>query len=197
MPKSFNASNATPSQLSSLTFIKNELIGPDIFASSTTVSPTKTEISYNTSLAFRSIGYKSEAMEGMEDLGIDFDVRRGIIPNDLHGRVTSLLEDGTGIPGLYCSGWVKRGPAGVIANTMEDAFDTAESIAQDWENNQPFMSGTDGWDTLQEEAGVKSLRRVSWDEWKKIDKMEKERGKAKGKEREKLTSVPGMLAALD
>lgn len=133
----------------------------------------------------------------MKDLGIDFNERRGIIPNDLHGRITSLSENGMGIPGLYCSGWVKRGPAGVIANTMEDAFDTAESIANDWENEQPFMPGTNGWDALQEDAATKSLRRVSWDDWKTIDAAEKERGKAKGKVREKFTSIPDMLRVLD
>lgn len=196
-PKSFNASDATSSNLSSLTFIKNEIQGPDIFESSAVVSPTTSEISYPTSLAFRSIGYKSEAVDGMKDLGIDFDERRGIIPNDLHGRITSLSEDGTGIPGLYCSGWVKRGPAGVIANTMEDAFDTAESIAKDWENDELFMSGTQGWEALQNYAATKSLRPVSWDKWKKIDVVEKERGKTNGKEREKFTSIPDMLSVLD
>ena len=133
----------------------------------------------------------------MKDLGIDFDERRGVIPNDLHGRVTSLSEDGTGIPGLYCSGWVKRGPAGVIANTMEDAFDTADSIAQDWENEEPFMSGTGGWNGLREDATVKRLRSVSWNDWKKIDEVEKEKGKFRGKEREKFTSIPKMLEVLD
>ena len=196
-PKSFNAHNATSNYLSSLTFIKNELEGPDIFDSSATVCPTASEISHPTSLAFRSIGYKSVAIDGMEDLGIDFDERRGIIPNDSHGRVTSLSEDGTGIPGLYCSGWVKRGPTGVIANTMEDAFDTAESIAQDWEYDDPFMSGSGGWDALQRHAAVKCLRPVNWDDWKKIDAAEKKMGKAKGKEREKFTSIPKMLVVLD
>ena len=183
--------------LSSLTFIKNKLEGPDIFDSSATVCPTTSEISYPTSLAFRSIGYKSVAIDGMEDLGIEFDEHRGIIPNDSHGRVTSLSEDGTGTRGLYCSGWVKRGPAGVIANTMEDAFDTAESIAQDWEDEDPFMSGSGGWDALQQHAAVKCLRPVGWDDWKKIDAAEKESGEAKGKEREKFTSIPKMLSVLD
>ncbi|KAF6239422.1 hypothetical protein HO173_002684 [Letharia columbiana] len=196
-PRSFNASSATPSNLSSLTFLKNKVNGPDVFDSWATVSPTTSEELYPTSLAFRSIGYKSEAINGMKDLGIDFDECRGIIPNDLHGRITSLSEDGTGIPGLYCSGWVKRGPAGVIANTMEDAFDTAESIAKDWENKEPFMSGTNGWDALQEDAAARHLKPVSWENWKKIDVAEKGRGKAKGREREKFTSIPDMLEMLD
>ena len=196
-PRSFNASNTTPSHISSLTFTKNELNSSDPFDSYATVTPTAREISHPASVAFRSIGYKSEAIDGMKDLGIDFDERRGIIPNDSHGRVTSLSEDGTGIPGLYCSGWVKKGPVGVIANTMEDAFDTAESIAQDWEDQQPFMSGTDGWEALREDAGVKSLRPISWDDWKRIDVIEKDRGKAKGKPREKFTSIPTLLGVLD
>ena len=196
-PKSFNASDAVSNSLSYLTFIKNKLEGPDIFDSSATVCPTTSEISYPTSLAFRSIGYKSVAIDGMEDLGIKFDERRGIIPNDSHGRITSLSEDGTGIPGLYCSGWVKRGPAGVIANTMEDAFDTAESIAQDWEYEDPFISDSGGWDALQQHAAVQCLRPVGWDDWKKIDAAEKKRGKANGKEREKFTSIPKMLSVLD
>ena len=133
----------------------------------------------------------------MKDVGIDFDERQGIIPNDSHGRITSLSVDKTCIPGLYCSGWVKRGPAGVIANTMEDAFDTAESITKDWENEELFMSGTDGWDALQKDAAAKNLRPINWENWKKIDEAEKERGKAKGKEREKFTSIPEMLGVLN
>ena len=35
------------------------------------------------------------------------------------------------LPGLYCSGWVKRGPTGVIATTMNDSFDTARTLLQD------------------------------------------------------------------
>lgn len=154
-------------------------------------------MSLPTNLAFRSIGYKSEPMDGMKDLGIDFDERRGIIPNDSHGRITSLSPDGTGIPGMYCSGWVKRGPAGVIANTMEDAFDTAEAIAQDWETKQPFMDGGQGWDAVSGEASRRGLRTVGWADWKKIDAAEKERGRTRGKEREKFASVRDMLAVLD
>lgn len=33
--------------------------------------------------------------------------------------------------GLYCSGWVKRGPTGVIATTMNDSFETARILLKD------------------------------------------------------------------
>lgn len=196
-PKSFNASNAKPANLSSVTFWRNEMKGPNVFDSSASVSQTATETSYLTSLAFRSIGYKSESIVGMKDLGIDFDEKRGIIPNDSHGRIISLSQSGTRIPGLYCSGWVKQGPAGVIANTMEDAFDTAEAIAKDWESKRPFMKGGQGWQTLKAEAEERGLRSISWEDWEKIDTAERERGKRKGKEREKFPTVQDMINTLD
>ena len=34
--------------------------------------------------------------------------------------------------GLYCSGWVKTGPVGVILTTMSNAFETAEAIVEDY-----------------------------------------------------------------
>ena len=182
--------------MDTVNFSKNSLTG-NPYESSAKAEPTGETATLHAELAFRSIGYKSEPIDGMKDLGIDFNERQGIIPNDGNGRVTSLSSDRTGIPGLYCSGWVKRGPAGVIANTMEDAFATAEAIAIDWKNKQPFMAGGQGWDTLKSEANRRGLRSVSWSDWKRIDAAEIERGKAKGKPREKFASVHDMLSVLD
>lgn len=173
------------------------LQGSNIYKPSAKVLPAAGKSSLASSLAFRSIGYKSEAIEGMKDIGIDFDSVRGIIPNDSHGRVISLSAEKPIIPGMYCSGWVKRGPAGVIANTMEDAFATAEAIAQDWEDKRPLMAGGDGWNALEEEARQRGLRPISWTDWQKIDAVERKRGKLRGKEREKITSVQEMLNVLD
>ena len=103
---------------------------------------------------------------------------------------------------MYCAGWVKRGPTGVIASTMEDAFSTAESIAGDWYKPfHPFLNGANGtglgWGGVREEAEKNGCRRVSWKDWKKIDAIEKGLGQRKGKEREKFTRVEDMLAVLD
>lgn len=38
------------------------------------------------------------------------------------------------VVGVYCSGWAKRGPVGVIAGTMTDAFETADSVIEDIES---------------------------------------------------------------
>lgn len=34
--------------------------------------------------------------------------------------------------GLYCSGWVKTGPVGGLVNTMSSAYETADSVLEDY-----------------------------------------------------------------
>ncbi len=199
-PTSFKSNSSAPNALSSVEFAKTKLQGSNVFDPSAKVSTTEEHVTLPASLAFRSIGYKSEAIVGMADLGIIFDEARGIISNDYNGRLiapSSNSADSVAIPGMYSSGWVKRGPAGVIANTMEDAFATAEAIAKDWERKAPFLGGGYGWDVLKNNAKALGLRSVNWSDWEKIDAAEKKRGKDRGKEREKFTSVKEMLAVLD
>lgn len=200
-PKSFDSSDTVAHSLSSIKFVRNQLEGADPLNHSARAISTEEHKVFPASLAFRSIGYKSESLPGMEELGLHFDVGRGIILNDSDGRAiareASDPDDISAIPGMYCSGWVKRGPAGVIANTMEDAFATAAAITSDWERKAAFLNGGPGWDSLKEEAINSGHKIVSWDDWTRIDAAEKQRGKAKGKEREKFTSTQQMLQVLD
>lgn len=199
-PKSFNGSSLLPSQLRSMTFAKTTL-EPEPFDPNARAVTTRDIVDIPSSLAFRSIGYKSEALPGFSDLKIPFDERSGTIPNDYLGRVVN--EDGlvTPLNGMYCAGWVKRGPTGVIASTMADAFQTAESIAEDWYSHASFLNPIDtkplGWNGIRQEADKRGLRRVDWQDWKKIDAEERKRGNEKGKEREKFTNVDDMLAILN
>ncbi|KAF7668176.1 hypothetical protein LDENG_00030250, partial [Lucifuga dentata] len=96
--------------------------------------------------------------------------------------------------GLYCSGWLKTGPTGVIATTMNNSFDTARTLLEDMESrildtshNKP---GSQSISTLLANRGVQP---VSFSEWEKIDSEEMRRGGATGKPREKLLSVQEML----
>ncbi|TDZ59727.1 putative NADPH:adrenodoxin oxidoreductase [Colletotrichum sidae] len=126
----------------------------------------------------------------------------GQVGNDGRGR--ALRADSAGmscdvVSGIYCAGWAKRGPTGVIASTMLDAFETADSIVQDWLSGLQFLRSSSsnkvaaGWDGVRAEVGQAASKRVSWDDWHKIDKVERERGRAAGKEREKITSTKAML----
>jgi adrenodoxin-NADP+ reductase len=159
------------------------------------------------SLAFRSVGYKSEALEGMDQLGIVFDQKAGILPNDRWGRVLSPDLGPAGpltaghVPGMYCAGWVKRGPTGVIASTLDDAFATADVIVKDWRDCATFHAGVGpekhGWNALQGELKSRGIRSVSWQDWEKIDAVEVQKGQAAGRERVKFRTVEDMLQVLD
>jgi adrenodoxin-NADP+ reductase len=207
-PKSMNAES---DHISSITFTKQRFApDADPFDQRARVIPTEEEVTLETSLAFRSVGYKSTALPGLSDLGVPFDDKLGIIPNDVYGRVVTASQ-GPGnlthghLHGLYCAGWVKRGPTGVIASTMQDAFASADIIAEDWAANVPFLNteGMEskstglGWDAVKKEIVDKGVRPLSWQDWKVIDRAERERGKQKGKEREKFGSVEEMLSVLD
>ncbi|KAH9808622.1 NADPH:adrenodoxin oxidoreductase, mitochondrial [Teratosphaeria destructans] len=156
-------------------------------------------------LAFRSVGYQSTALEGMSDVGVPFDHHTGIIPNDRWGRVLSPVEGPAGpltakhVPGMYCAGWVKRGPTGVIASTLDDAFTTADIVAKDWEEGTKFIEGESkgGWGEVRRIVEARGIRWVGWRDWERIDEVERARGREKGKVREKIRRVEEMLKVLD
>jgi adrenodoxin-NADP+ reductase len=211
-PASMNA-HPDSNHVSSMTFTTQQFAPTtDPFDSAARVIPTAETTSLPASLAFRSVGYKSTPLRGLEELGVPFDTKLGIIPNDVHGRVISpnigpgSLTAGH-LHGLYCAGWVKRGPTGVIASTMNDAFSSADVIVQDWTQDVPFLNDVQGgtgrettglgWDGVKEEVMSRGLRPLSWADWKRIDAAERARGQKAGKEREKFASVADMLQALD
>lgn len=208
-PKSMNGSNG---HIESVTFTNQRFTNDsDPFNTLARVEPVPdAETTIDASLAFRSVGYKSTALPGLSDLGVPFDNKLGIIPNDVHGRIITP-STGPGsltaghVHGLYCAGWVKRGPTGVIASTMNDAFSSADIIAQDWVSGVPFLNEEQGerkstglgWNGVKEDVTSKGVRPLSWKDWKVIDRAERQRGKQRGKEREKFQSVEEMLRVLD
>lgn len=186
-------------QLQSTVFERTALTAP--FDPASKVRSTGEKLEIPSAVAFRSIGYKSEALPGFAEAGILFDNGKGIIQNDGLGRVftqNAIDQDApTHLGGVYCAGWVKRGPTGVIASTMQDAFSTGDAIAADWSSGRSFLNvaGSHGWNGLKDEVDHDKCRVIAWEDWHKIDKVEKERGKQIGKEREKFTSTSEMLSA--
>ncbi|XP_074518607.1 NADPH:adrenodoxin oxidoreductase, mitochondrial [Halichoeres trimaculatus] len=133
-------------------------------------------------LVISSIGYQSLPI----DPSVPFDSREAIVPNSM-GRVQQAT-------GLYCSGWLKTGPTGVIATTMNNSFDTARSVVEDMDSGALDISagkpGSQSISALLEERGVKP---VLFSDWEKIDAVEMRKGEVVGKPREKLLTVEEML----
>ncbi|PYH44191.1 NADPH-adrenodoxin reductase, partial [Aspergillus saccharolyticus JOP 1030-1] len=216
-PESLHTSPQHPNRLSHVTFARNQLDSSDPFLPSAKVTPQylpsgeRATVDLPADAFFRSVGYKSLALPGMEELGVQFDARRGVIPNDGFGRITSRADTGdrqalpdgsiiSHLPGLYCAGWAKRGPTGVIATTMTDAFTTADAIAADVTTrpslNAPEQRTGLGWEGVRPEAEKRGLRPTTWEDWQRIDQAERARGQEKGKVRDKFGRVEEMLDVL-
>src|SRR5207302_2424569 len=85
--------------------------------------PTEQLETIECGLVFRSIGYQGV---GLPD--VPFDERRATIRND-RGRV--LGADGEPLTGVYCAGWIKRGPTGIIGTNKKDATETVTLLLED------------------------------------------------------------------
>jgi adrenodoxin-NADP+ reductase len=199
-PDSLSFSSASnPPALEAVRFRRTILSEPDSPISG--VATTDAYRSFPASTLFRSIGYAAIPIPGMEFIGCNFV--NGIVQHDGFGRATPIgtetqLSNSHPSASIYCAGWVKRGPTGVIASTMTDAFQTAEAIVDDWKrtltSHLPERAGWSGVNADAVREGLK-LDPVHWDQWHKIDAAEKHMGEQHGKPREKLGSVPSMLEA--
>jgi ferredoxin--NADP+ reductase len=138
-------------------------------------------------MIFRSIGYKGHRLPG-----VPFDERAGIIPNQ-DGRVIDH-ETGAVVPRLYVTGWIKRGPSGVVGTNKPDAVGSVRLMLEDAPSlADGLASDLEALPSLLSDRGV---RYVTFADWKRLDQIEVEAGKPLGKPREKLTTVHAMLEAL-
>lgn len=169
-------------RLESVMLMHNRLTGE---ASHQVAEPTGETAELSCSILFRSIGYRGVAMPG-----VPFDAARGVIPNR-DGRVT---DGATTVPGLYVSGWIKRGPTGIIGTNREDSVLTVNSLLADLP--QFDTAARPGAEGLQALFNARSVRLISYADWQKIDAAEIRRGEAAGKPREKFTRLQDMLGVL-
>ena len=137
-------------------------------------------------IVLRSVGYLGVAIPG-----VPFDERRGVIPND-GGRV--LDADGAPLPGVYCTGWIKRGPSGVIGTNKKDATETVELLLEDAATGSCSSHGRRR-ETSTRCSPRAASRSSTTTGWEAIDAAERARGEALGRPRVKLCSWDELLAA--
>ena len=140
-------------------------------------------------MVFRSVGYR-----GLPLPGVPFNEKAGTILNE-KGRVLDAASK-TVLAGLYTSGWIKRGPSGVIGTNKPDSVETATAMADDARADvvlQPTAATADAALAL---VAARQPRFVSYEDWKKLDALELANGAAAGRPRVKFTRVDEMLAAL-
>jgi ferredoxin--NADP+ reductase len=138
-------------------------------------------------LVFRSVGYRGVAIPD-----VPFDDRGARIPNQ-GGRVLDRVG-GDVMPGMYTSGWIKRGPSGVIGTNKPDAGETVQAIAEDLRaGTLPVPAASGDIEPLVRERQPTLL---TFDEWQRLDLLECERGAAAGRPRVKYVTAEEVAEAL-
>ena len=125
---------------------------------------------------YRAVGYFGSPVDE-----IPFDSKYGVIQNN-EGRV--LDGEGQQIPGVYCTGWIKRGPVGLIGHTKADAIETISHVIADramwWTPAKPSEA------EILETLDSRGVRYLEWKDWLTLDAKELALGAQDGRERKKL-----------
>ena len=132
---------------------------------------------------YRAVGYFGSPLPG-----IPFDDLAGVISNH-EGRV--LTPEGEDLPGVYCTGWIKRGPVGLIGHTKSDASETVRHLVSDAAQlrRAPEPDPQAVLDTLT----GKGVDVLTWTHWEVLDAYERSLGAPHGRERVKVVSREEML----
>lgn len=141
-------------------------------------------IDYPVQAVYRAVGYASSPLPG-----VPFDEDRKVVPNE-EGRV--LGEDGP-IPGLYATGWIKRGPVGLIGSTKSDAAQTIAHLVEDAQAGVLTSDGGGG-KALEEMLNERGVRFTSWHGWQLLEDYEKALGREQGRPRVKVVERETMTA---
>ena len=112
---------------------------------------------------YRAVGYFGSPLPG-----VPFDKKHGVIPNR-EGQVLSK-DSNQRVNGVYATGWIKRGPVGLIGHTKSDAMETVRHLINDqgtwW---QPVDPSEEAIPALLAERGV------AWTDlegWHRLDEHE-------------------------
>jgi ferredoxin--NADP+ reductase len=150
------------------------------------VRGTGEEETLDVGLVVRAVGYTAEPIAGLP-----FDPATGTVPN-VAGRVVDA--DGSPVAGQYVTGWIRRGPTGVIGTNKHDAVEVAASVLADLpELPPPARPDPDDLARVLAERGV---RAVDWAAWLRLDAEEIRLGQARGADRIKVAELAEMLACV-
>ncbi|WP_160148821.1 FAD-dependent oxidoreductase [Amycolatopsis alkalitolerans] len=122
-------------------------------------------------LVVSAIGYRGAPLDGAP-----FDEALGRIPH-VRGRVR---------PGLYTTGWAKRGPSGVIGTNKACAIETVKTLLADL--------GADGrTPDIDAVLAAKGVRVVTWPGWLAIDEAEIVLGARNDRTRTKIDDLARLV----
>jgi ferredoxin/flavodoxin---NADP+ reductase len=132
---------------------------------------------------YRAVGYFGSPLAG-----IPFDEHRGIVPN-IEGRVVD--DDNQPVYGVYATGWIKRGPVGLIGHTKSDAMETVASLVNDqasW-----WIPEDASEESVNELLASRGVEFTTLDGWHKLDLHEMALGRPQDRIRVKVVDRDEMV----
>jgi ferredoxin--NADP+ reductase len=119
---------------------------------------------------YRAIGYW-----GSELPEVPFNHEHGVIRN-IGGRVVD--GDDSQVNGIYATGWIKRGPVGLIGHTKSDAMETIENLVADID--KLVDPATPDTDSLLAGLDAKGVEYTTWAGWNTLNAHELSLGEQYG-----------------
>lgn len=137
---------------------------------------------------YRAVGYFGSPL-----VDIPFDEVAGVIPNR-EGRVIDV--DGERIPGVYATGWIKRGPVGLIGHTKSDATETIRHLTEEVSaaGDAAYTAVDPEPDAILGFLASRGVDVVEWSGWEVLDAYEQSLGEPHGRARIKVVPREDMIA---
>ncbi|GAA1850194.1 FAD-dependent oxidoreductase [Myceligenerans crystallogenes] len=147
---------------------------------------------------YRAVGYFGSPLSE-----IPYDEHKGVISNR-EGRVVDL--DGEQVPGVYATGWIKRGPVGLIGHTKSDASETVKHLVEDVAGVADGVAPAEGDlfggrtapqgdpEAITAFLADKGVDVIEWSGWELLDAHERSLGEAEQRERIKVVPRDEMIA---
>ncbi|WP_371029826.1 FAD-dependent oxidoreductase [Pseudoclavibacter sp. JSM 162008] len=133
-------------------------------------------VEYPVQAVYRAIGYFGSPLPG-----VPFDEHHGVIPNR-EGQVWD--DDNQQVNGMYATGWIKRGPIGLIGHTKSDALETVTHLVADQGNWWTPADASEA--SVVELLEARGVRFTDLAGWRRLDAHELALGEANGRERIKV-----------
>lgn len=138
-----------------------------------------------TALVLGAIGYQSAPI-----IGLPFDDRRCVVPH----RAGRVVDGDAVVPGTYVTGWIKRGPTGIIGTNKKCARETVQSLLEDAAANRLATCTTFSADAVTEVVRTRTPAAVPYAGWKAIDRDERQAGQRDGRPRVKYVTTDQLLS---
>ncbi|WP_328677897.1 FAD-dependent oxidoreductase [Streptomyces sp. NBC_00322] len=141
---------------------------------------------WNVQSVYRAVGYLSDELPKLP-----FDFMSGTVPHE-GGRVIEADEH---LQSTYVTGWIKRGPVGLIGHTKGDANETVANLLDDHGNGRLRVPAAPEEEAVVNFLEGKGVSYTTWEGWHRLDAAERARGEAEGRERVKIVEREEMLRA--